>query len=546
MTDRFEPVRDLTVGALLTRLAAALPDRPALVYPHERYSFAELDAEARLLAKGLMAVGVEAGERVVLWATNVPEWVVLQFALAKIGAILVTVNTSLRAGELAYLLRQSECRTVITIRGFKQIDYLAALDEIGALPTSAKSDLSVARTIFLGGDAPERFRSLATYASVKAAAGQIDDTALDARSAAVALDDVINMQYTSGTTGFPKGVRLSSRNIVNNAYALGRGLACTPDDRLCLCVPLFHCFGCVIGVLGTFSHGGCLCPVEQFDAHAVLETIDRERCTIVHGVPTMFQAMLEELDLASFDVTSLRTGIMAGAPCPEPLMRRVITDLHVPEMTIAYGLTEASPGVTLTARDDSVAHRTQTVGRALPDVEVRIVDPETKQPLRTGARGELQARGYLVMKGYHNNAEATARAIDADGWLSTGDQATIDADGSVRVTGRVKDLIISGGENVDPSEIEAALRAHPAVADAYAYGVADERWGERVAAAVRLHPGQAATAEGLAAFCEGRLARFKLPRAIRFVDEYPMTASGKVQKFKLREFHELEIAQTRG
>ena len=351
-------MRDLSVGALLTYLAEVLPDREALVYSGTRFTFTELEAEARLVARGLMAADVGAGERVALWATNVPEWVVLQFALAKIGAILVTVNTSFRAGELEYLLRQSASSTVITTRGVKPIDYVAILDALGVLTAadapSRTSALRVERVIYIGDDRPAGDATLMPYSRLRALASKISDDALDARSAAVGVDDVINMQYTSGTTGFPKGVMLSSRNIVNNGYALGGGLALTPDDRLCLCVPLFHCFGCVIGVLGTFTHGGCLCPVERFEPRAVLETIARERCTVVHGVPTMFRTMLEEPDFATFDVTSLRTGIMAGAPCPEPLMRRVIGDMHVPEMTIAYGLTEASPGVTATARDGSI------------------------------------------------------------------------------------------------------------------------------------------------------------------------------------------------
>ncbi|HAK53897.1 MAG: AMP-binding protein [Vicinamibacterales bacterium] len=543
-TDPFHPVRDLPVGALLTHLARALPDREALAYPAVRYTFAELEGEARLVARGLMAVGIEPGERVALWATNVPEWVVLQFALAKIGAVLVTVNTSFRAKELDYLLRQCRARTVATIRGLKEIDYLAELRMVGALPgetTSGSTGLEVERVIGIA-DAAVDEPALVPYARLRTLAETVTDAALDTRSAAVAVDDVTNMQYTSGTTGFPKGVMLSSRNIVNNGYALGDALALSPADRLALCVPLFHCFGCVIGVLGMFTHGGCLCPVERFEPQAVLDTVVRERCTVLHGVPTMFRAMLEVPEFSRYDVTSLRTGIMAGAPCPEPLMRRVIGEMHLPEMTIAYGLTEASPGITITGRDDSIARRTQTVGRALPEVEVRIVDPATQRPVATGVRGELQTRGYHVMKGYYDKPEATVGALDADGWLSTGDQAEVDADGYVRVTGRIKDLIISGGENIDPSEIEVCLRAHPEVADAYAYGVADERWGERVAASVRLHPGASVTAEALTESCRGQLASFKLPRVIRIVEEYPMTASGKVQKFKLRELHEQELA----
>jgi fatty-acyl-CoA synthase len=349
---------------------------------------------------------------------------------------------------------------------------------------------------------------------------------------------VINMQYTSGTTGFPKGVMLSSRNIVNNGDALGRELAFTPDDRLCLCVPLFHCFGCVIGVLGAYTQGACLCAVEFFDPERVLETIHRERCTALYGVPTMFIAELEHPKFATYDLTSLRTGVMAGALCPEPLMRRVMTDMHLPEIAIAYGMTESSPGITMTPRGCSVAHRSQTVGIVLPDLEVKIVDPGGGT-VPAGGRGELCCRGYNVMKGYYNNPEATRAAIDRDGWLHTGDEASFDGDGYVRITGRIKDIIIRGGENIAPKEIEDRLREHPAVADAYVYGVADEFFGEAVAASVRARLDVGA--EELIAFCAAALAKFKVPKYVRFVEAFPMTASGKIQKFKLREAHEQSL-----
>jgi fatty-acyl-CoA synthase len=355
------------------------------------------------------------------------------------------------------------------------------------------------------------------------------------------LDDVINMQYTSGTTGFPKGVMLSSRNILNNGYWLGQGLGYTPQDRLCLCVPLFHCFGCVIGVLGAYTHGACLCPIEFFDARKVLETIEGERCTSLYGVPTMFLAEMEDAEFARFNLSSLRTGVMAGALCPEALMKRAIAEMNLGEITIIYGLTEASPGITQTKRDDSLEHRTQTVGTVLPEMEVKIVDPATREALGVDQPGELCVRGYNVMKGYYNNAEATRAAIDDDGWLRTGDQATMDADGYVRITGRIKDIIIRGGENISPKEIEDLLRQHPAVSDAYVYAVKSEFFGEEVAVAVRLKPAVAATEEELKSFCQGRLARFKTPRYWRFVEEFPMTASGKVQKFKLRQMHEAEL-----
>jgi fatty-acyl-CoA synthase len=528
----------VTVGDLLSHLARQQSARPALLYERGlRYTFARLEAEARLIARGLIARGVQPGERVVVWATNVPEWVVLQFALAKIGAILVTANTLLRAGDIDYLLRQSEAATLITIRGFRDLDYLGALEEIGATRGAIPA---LERLILIDpsdGAVPSGF---IPYDALRDDADGVADDALDARSAAVGLDDVINMQYTSGTTGFPKGVMLSSRNIVNNGAALGQMLGYSPDDRLCLCVPLFHCFGCVIGVLGCYTHGAALCPIESFDPLRVLATIERERCTALYGVPTMFLAELEHPEFARFDLTSLRTGVMAGSLCPEPLLRRVMCEMHLPEITIAYGLTESSPAITMTPRDSSVADRSQTVGVVLPDLNVKVIDPGTGALRASGERGELCVRGYNVMKGYYNNPEATRAAIDDEGWLRSGDEATIDDRGYVRITGRIKDLIIRGGENISPKEIEDCLREHPIVADAYVYGLPDDFFGEIVAAAVRLRhpsPGSAPPAEELVLWCCGRLARFKVPKHLRFVSEFPMTASGKIQKFKLRDEH---------
>jgi len=528
------PYRDATVGSLLTFLSHALPAHDALVYAGgPRFSFATLEREARIIARGLIALGVAPDERVVLWATNVPEWIVLQFALAKIGAILVTANTSLRTRDIDYLLRQSEAATLITIRGFRDVDY------INELASTTERAATLERRIFIGVGTPEGFTP---YAAVRAAADRVSDEILDARGRAVGLDDVINMQYTSGTTGFPKGVMLTSRNIVNNGHALGAVLGYTPADRLCLCVPLFHCFGCVIGVLGTYTHGGCLCVLEAFDAKGVLEMVHTERCTALYGVPTMFIAELEHPDFSKYDLTSLRTGVMAGSLCPEPLMRRVMTDMHLPEMTIAYGMTESSPGITMTPRDSSIAQRTQTVGPVLPELEVKIVDPATGAERATGERGELCCRGYNVMTGYYSNPEATRAAIDADGWLHTGDEASMDPDGYFRITGRIKDLIIRGGENIAPKEIEDRLREHPAVADAYVYGVPDSFFGEAVAVAVRTKSGAQPSPEELTAWCASTLAKFKVPRYVRFVSEFPMTASGKIQKYKLREEHQEQLS----
>jgi fatty-acyl-CoA synthase len=528
------PYRDVTVGSLLTFLSRALPTHDALVYAGgPRFTFATLEQEARIIARGLIALGVAPGERVVLWATNVPEWVILQFALAKIGAILVTANTSLRTRDIDYLLRQSDAATLITIRGFRDVDY------INELASLTERVATLERRIFIGDGTPEGFTP---YAALRAAADRVADETLDARGRAVGLDDVINMQYTSGTTGFPKGVMLTSRNIVNNGHALGAVLGYTPADRLCLCVPLFHCFGCVIGVLGAYTHGACLCVLEAFDAKSVLEMVHTERCTALYGVPTMFIAELEHPDFAQYDLTALRTGVMAGSLCPEPLMRRVMTDMHLPEMTIAYGMTESSPGITMTPRDASIAQRTQTVGPVLPELEVKIVDPATGVERAPGERGELCCRGYNVMTGYYSNPEATRAAIDADGWLHTGDEASMDPDGYFRITGRIKDLIIRGGENIAPKEIEDRLREHPAVADAYVYGVPDSFFGEAVAVAVRTKSGAQPSPEELTAWCASTLAKFKVPRYVRFVSEFPMTASGKIQKYKLREEHQEQLS----
>jgi fatty-acyl-CoA synthase len=540
---RQPPYRDVTIGSLLTFLSRAQPAHDALVYAGgPRITFDALEREARTIARGLIAFGVAPGERVVLWATNVPEWVVLQFALAKIGAILVTANTSLRARDIDYVLRQSEAATLITIRGFRDVDYVNELGPINDLVGPSGKIPTLRRCIFIGEGTPEGFTP---YTALRAAAARMSEETLDARGRAVGLDDVINMQYTSGTTGFPKGVMLTSRNLVNNGYALGELLGYTPADRLCLCVPLFHCFGCVIGVLGTYTHGGSLCVVEAFDPKRVLEMVHTERCTALYGVPTMFIAELEHPDFATYDLTSLRTGVMAGSLCPEPLMRRVMTEMHLPEMTIAYGMTESSPCITMTPRNASIAQRTQTVGPVLPELEVKIVDPATGVECAPGERGELCCRGYNVMTGYYNNPDATRAAIDAGGWLHTGDEAAMDPDGYFRITGRIKDLIIRGGENIAPKEIEDRLREHPAVADAYVYGVPDSFFGEAVAAAVRLKPDATSCevcAEELTGWCSSTLPKFKVPRYVRFVSAFPMTASGKIQKYKLRDEHQKILA----
>jgi fatty-acyl-CoA synthase len=534
---------DVRLGELLARLAKDYPQQEALVYPDRRlrYDFSQLEWMTRRIARGLLSLGIERGERVALWATNIPEWVVLQFALAKIGAVLVTVNTSLRAAELEYLLKQSEAATLITIGGFRDVDYVATIyDIIPELRRSQENALHtmklphLRRVIYIGDEHPG---GMIRYDSLLARSESVGEDCLDAHLAAQDLDDVINMQYTSGTTGFPKGVMLTHRNIVNNGYWLGEALGLTPRDKLCVPVPFFHCFGCVIGVLGAYTHAVPIVPLESFEPLRVLQLVEGERCTALYGVPTMFIAELEQLDYHSYDMSSLRTGVMAGSLCPEPLMRKVMERMNLTEMTIAYGLTEASPGITITPRTDSIELRTQTVGQVLPEVEVKIVDPATGEPCAPNVAGELCCRGYNVMKGYYNNRKATAEAIDTEGWLHTGDQATMDERGYIRITGRIKEIIIRGGENVAPKEIEDLLRRHPKIADVYVYGLPDARLGEEIAAAIRLNTNQTMTTDEVRAFCEEKIARFKIPRYVRFVDSFPMTASGKVQKFKLREMH---------
>jgi len=535
------PFLDITLGEMLTQLSGLYPQQEALVCPNLglRWSFAELEREAIRMARGLLSIGIGKGDRVAVWAPNVPEWIVLQFALAKVGAVLVTVNTALVQGEVEYLLRQSETSVLIAAPGFRGIDYLAAIraivpEIVGAAPGQLRSErLPYLRWVVTIGNSGAK--EVLTCSDVADLGCKIPLEALRDRESELKVDDVINMQFTSGTTGFPKGVMLSHRNILNNGSSLGDAVRFTPSDRLCLTVPLFHCFGCVIGVLGAYTHGATLVPLEYFDAGTALRTIQDERCTAVYGVPTMFIAMLEHPEFASFDLTTLRAGVMAGALCPMDLMRRSIERMHLRDLIIAYGLTEASPGVTCTSPEDSMERRTQTVGRALPRVEVRIAGPVDDQALPPGQQGELQTRGYHVMKGYYKNADATRDALARDGWLRTGDLAVMDEEGYVTITGRIKEMIIRGGENIYPKEIEEVVRRIPAVSDVAVYGVPSSRYGEEVAAAVKIRSGCNLSEGEVRRFCEANLARFKVPRYLKFVDQFPQTASGKIQKFLLRK-----------
>ena len=531
-----------TIGGLLEDIARRFPDNDALVYPDRclRLSYREFDALCDRIAKGLLRLGVKKGAHISIWATNVPEWVVLQFATAKIGAVLVTVNTSYKSAELEYILRQSDSSTLFLVRGFKDTDYVETLySVVPELRGAPVGELTSERlpylknVLYLGDEAaPEGMRA---YGELERLGAGVSDAELAAVKATLDEHEVINMQYTSGTTGFPKGVMLTHHNIVNNGYNIGECMRFTEKDRLCIPVPFFHCFGCVLGVMACVTHGSTMVPVETFQPEAVLKAIETERCTAVHGVPTMFIAELEHPNFKNYDLTSLRSGIMAGSPCPIEVMKRVIRDMHASEITIAYGQTESSPVITQTRTDDPIELRVATVGRALPEVEVKIVDIETGAALPPGKQGELCTRGYHVMKGYYQMPEETARAVDSENWLHTGDLAVMDENGYCKITGRIKNMIIRGGENIYPREIEEFLYTHPKVSDIQVYGVPDRKYGEQVMAAIKLKEGVSCSEDEIRDFCKDRIANYKIPRYVKFVDEYPMTASGKIQKFKLRE-----------
>jgi len=533
---------ELTVGALLDDTAARFPDNDALIYVERgiRYSYREFNERCRLVAKGLLRMGIEKGDHLAIWAYNVPEWVVLQFATAKIGAVLVTVNTSYKSAELEYLLRQSDSMTLFMVQSFKDTNYVETLSSVvpelaGSRPGALRSKTlpCLKNVVFLGdGEAPA---GTFPFQHIVDLGAEVSDEELAAVEATLTPYEVINMQYTSGTTGFPKGVMLTHHNVVNNGFNIGECMRFTEKDRLCIPVPFFHCFGCVLGVMACVTHGTAMVPVEIFDPLKVLKVVEKERCTALHGVPTMFIAELEHPEFAKFDLSSLRTGIMAGSNCPIEVMRRVIRDMHASEITIAYGQTESSPVITQTRTEDPVELKVSTVGRVLPNVELKIVDIETGAELPPGKQGELCTRGYLVMKGYYKMPEETAKAIDAGGWLHTGDLAVMDENGYCKITGRIKNMIIRGGENIYPREIEEFLYTHPKISDVQVYGVPDRKYGEQVMAAVVLKSGIAMTEEEVKEFCRGKIANYKIPKYVRFVDSYPMTASGKIQKFKLRE-----------
>jgi fatty-acyl-CoA synthase len=538
-----EDVEGLTVGGLLDLVVERRPEDDALVYPDWglRYTYREFKEVVEECARALMALGLEKGDHVAVWGQNVPEWVILQFATGKAGAVLVTVNPAYRASELKYVLDQSDSAALFLTGGVKGADFVEILGQaVPELAGAAGGELSVAelphlRHVVLMGEGPRRRLPIAGFDEFLGRAAEVSPEKLKERQDSLDSDEVINMQYTSGTTGFPKGVQLTHANIVKNAFYIGECMELGPEDRVCIPVPFFHCFGCVLGTLNTVTHEGTMVPVESFDAEEVLQAVHEERCTAVLGVPTMFIAELEHPDFEDYDTSSLRTGIMAGSPCPMEVMKQVVDVMGASEITIAYGQTESSPVITQTRTEDPLELRVSTVGRALPETEVRIVGVDGGEDCGPGEQGELLTRGYLVMRGYYKMEDKTAEVIDDDGWLHTGDLAVMDENGYVRITGRAKDMVIRGGENVYPREIEEFLYTHPDISDVQVYGVPDEKYGEQVAAAVKKRPDSDLTEEDVKEFCRKNIARYKVPFYVDFVEEYPMTASGKIQKYKLRE-----------
>jgi fatty-acyl-CoA synthase len=540
---RPEDIDGLTVGGLLDLVHGRRPDDEALVYADRnlRYTYAQFREVVENCARSLMALGIQKGDHVAVWGQNVPEWVTLQFATGKVGAVLVTVNPAYKSHELKYILEQSDAAALFMTEGLGDADFLQILqDAVPELVGAEDGELSIEELSFLknvvlmGAGSPDGLPVMG-FGQFLERREEVADAELRERQASLDAEEVINMQYTSGTTGFPKGVQLTHTNIVKNAFYIGECMRLGPEDRVCIPVPFFHCFGCVLGTLNTVTHEGTMVPVESFDAEKVLQAVDQEQCTALLGVPTMFIAELDHQEFEHYDTSSLRTGIMAGSPCPMEVMKKVVDVMGAKEITIAYGQTESSPVITQTRTDDPLERRVSTVGRKLPDVEVKIVDVDVGEEVGPDEQGDLCTRGYHVMRGYYKMDDRTHEVIDDEGWLHTGDLAVMDEAGYVRITGRAKDMIIRGGENVYPREIEEFLYTHPEVSDVQVYGVPDEKYGEKIAAAVQLRQDSDVTAEDIKEYCRENIAYYKVPEYVDFVDEYPMTASGKIQKYKLRE-----------
>jgi fatty-acyl-CoA synthase len=530
-----------TIGGFFDRVAEKYPDSQALILRHQgvEWTYAELQRRVDQLAAGLLTLGIAPGDRVGIWGPNSAEWVLTQLATAKLGAIMVCINPAYRLYELEYALNKVECKALITDESFKTSDYLGMLNtlapeleycEPGALASTKLPKLK--HVIRMGSSSSAGMHN---FDQVCELATDADRAALVGLQTQLKPDDAINIQFTSGTTGNPKGATLSHCNILNNGYLTGEAMRLTPADKLCIPVPLYHCFGMVLAVLACVSHGATMVfPGEAFDPQQTLQTVQDERCTALHGVPTMFITELDHPNFSSFDLSSLRTGIMAGAPCPIEVMKRVISEMHMRDILIAYGQTELSPINNITLPDDSLERRTETVGRAMPWVEIKVID-EAGHVVPVGEKGEICTRGYSVMQGYWNDPEKTAETIDAAGWLHSGDIATMDACGYVRIVGRIKDMIIRGGENVYPREVEEFLYQHPAISEVQVFGIPDKKMGEEVCAWVQLNEGATLSADDIKAFCKDQITHFKIPRHIRFVSEYPMTVTGKIQKFVMRD-----------
>jgi fatty-acyl-CoA synthase len=536
------PLLGLTIGDMFDQTTEKYPDHPALISRHQhiRLTYRELQAQVNQCAKGLMQLGIKKGQRVGIWAPNCAEWCIVQFATSKIGAILVNINPAYRVHELEYVLNQSGCTALVIAPEFKSSNYTAMVQSLAPeLATSQPGQLAAAKlpelriVVRLGSDS---IPGMYNWQELMTMGESVSDEALSQCQREQEFDDPINIQYTSGTTGFPKGATLSHHNILNNGYFVAHLQNLTADDRMCIPVPLYHCFGMVMGNLGCITHGATMVyPSDGFDPLAVLQAVQEEKCTSLYGVPTMFIAELDHPDFAKFDLSSLRTGVMAGSPCPTEVMKKVISLMNMREVEICYGMTETSPVSTQTRIDSPFDKRVGTVGVIHPHLEIKIVNPATGKVVPIGEPGELCTRGYSVMLGYWNNAEATANAIDKARWMHTGDLATMDAEGYINIVGRIKDMIIRGGENVYPREIEEFLYTHPKVSDVQVIGVPDMKYGEEIMAWIKLKPGEQATVEEIRAYCQGQIAHYKIPRYIKFVDAFPMTVTGKIQKFLMRQ-----------
>lgn len=539
-----DDMMNITVSKLLEQVAKQYPDDEAVKFTDRDYrrTWKEFNEEAETIAKGFLEMGIQKGDHVAIWATNVPEWMLTFFACTKIGAVLVTVNTAYKVFELEYLLRQSDSKMLVMIDNFKKNDYIQIVNELCPTLKDSKPGeynnpmLPYLKTVVYAGNKDTAPAGMLHWKELYQKAKNIDDETFQAIYDSVNPQDICNMQYTSGTTGFPKGVMLTHYNIVNNGKAIGDCMKFTHDDKLCIVVPFFHCFGMVLAMMSCLTHSTAMVPVDVYSPVKVMDALQNEKCTAFHGVPTMFIGMLEHPDFEKYDFSHMRTGIMAGSPCPIKVMEQVVEKMNMREITITYGQTEASPATTMTTTDDSLELRVSTVGRSMPHVETKIIDPETGETLGPGQTGEFCSRGYNTMRGYYKMEEATRQVIDKDGWLHSGDLATVDEKGYYKITGRIKDMIIRGGENIYPKEIEEFLYTHPSISDVQVIGVPSKRYGEEIMACIILKEGCTMTEEEVKAFVGSSMARHKIPSFVAFVDSFPMNAAGKIQKFKLREW----------